>query len=234
MRSIFASLLSGLLLLATAGGASALSMTGMSVDWQNVTGGTNINYYEAYVGFGSHLESRAMWGESSYGSYIQSGLGFTAASTPAALELNQVFDLGILRHFNMPVLMDTAASALQLALDVFITDTAGFDQTLSLLVDFNIDETPNNGSSDADIVNFAAPDLASGANLVLKLVGFGTSPDNLVSEIATDEWWTSTTHMYGVITEGVVSAPVPTPEPATMVLASLGFGALAWARRRKN
>ena len=230
MRLPFLNLLAGLLLLVTASGASALTLETATGEWQNLSGGQNVKYYDTYVGYGNNQESRVMWGKSAYGSHVQSGLGFTGA-TVTSVEEGGIFQLGTLRYFNMPTYTGYEATAVQLALNLLINT-----QMYTFLVDLAIDETinqANGGVANNDTISVSSITGLDSYDLNLDLVGFGYFPDSLADEFSAPELWSGYTYLYAAITPSY-DAPIPNPEPATMVLASLGLGAFAWARRRKN
>ncbi|MCS6814304.1 MAG: choice-of-anchor K domain-containing protein, partial [Cyanobacteria bacterium] len=82
--------------------AQAFTLNATSGSWSNVVGGSSIGFYTVAS------EQQVRWGTPTIGSEIthQSGLGFTGTGAQA-IEIDTIFNLGQLRHFNNPVAAGT-------------------------------------------------------------------------------------------------------------------------------
>ncbi|ERT05277.1 putative rTX protein [Lyngbya aestuarii BL J] len=182
--------------------ANALTLNSSSGSWSNPIGGEFIQYQT--IG----KENQIRWGDS-LGLGEQSGLGFTGVDA-TELELENVFEIGTLSHFNNVIYGNTAASAVNLTLDL------DFVELGMKTFDFNleIDETPNDGncmyysvSNDcSDKISFPtafSPESfeIDGVSYTLSLVGFSYGADqSILSDFISQEKMTSEAILYGKIT----------------------------------
>lgn len=216
-------------LVSYAGSASAFTLNGTSGSWSNVVGTTG-----TFQQVGA--ESQVLWGAPATPGG-QSGLAFTGVGA-SELELNQLFRLGALRHFNTPISSGTGASAVDLSIDV---DLAGlgvktFDFTLGIL------ETPNVATDCPQFSENPCPDRISINNLfaqktfsqggmkyALKLNGLKIIQGNN----ATSGW---TTEEDAISEVYLVGAIIKVPEPITLLgsATALGFGSLFQRKKSKK
>ncbi len=132
-------------LLASVTSSQALTIDTVAGTWSQVTTSTN----QTYRADGGNVEgigsSKIIWGEPydpygrPYGSGKKSGLEFTG-NNPVSFEVEQVFKLGTLTHFNYPVGRPTATSA-ELEISLSFSDPLGLESDLDF--SFAINETPN-------------------------------------------------------------------------------------------
>jgi hypothetical protein len=215
--------------------ARALTLNSTNASWNNVVDGTNVNFQN------DDGESQVRWGEDL--GYGQSGLGFTGISS-MSINPNTVFNLGRLRHFNYTIASGTAASTVDLALDLNFDSigTQTFDFT------FDIDETTNEtpceypstpGNPCADTISwedaFSSQSFTyQSSEFNLQLMGFRSSPnDPMISQFITQEGDISDTNLFAKVNQMSDSKSVP--EPTTGIgLALLGTYLVTSFRKRKT
>ncbi len=219
------------ILISFASHANALMLDSVSGSWNNVVGGSNINF----VTVGN--ENQVRWGVSTGSG--QSGLGFEGIAPPSlSLALETAFDIGTLRHFNNPIVSGTAASLADLTISLNFSDPT---IASSPLFTFQIDETPNarpcaypSTTPCADQISFPSA-LASetfdisGTLYTLELLGFRVG-SSFVSDFISNEGGTNSAILIGKITADIASVP----EPGTLLLLGSGLVGLAFARRKLN
>ncbi|EAW33703.1 THxN family PEP-CTERM protein [Lyngbya sp. PCC 8106] len=181
--------------------ANALTLNGSSGSWSNPIDGNFIQYQT--IG----EDNQIRWGNPVTPGK-QSGLGFTGIDS-TDIELENVFQIGILSHFNNVIYGNTAASAVNLSLDL------DFAELGLKTFDFNleIDETPNSGNCPyvstkacSDKISFPtafSPESfeIDGVSYTLSLVGFSYGADqSILSDFISQEYETSEAILYGKIT----------------------------------
>ncbi|MEL7036620.1 MAG: THxN family PEP-CTERM protein [Cyanobacteria bacterium J06592_8] len=201
-------------------GANAITLNGSSGTWSNPVGGSFIEFQT--VG----EENQIRWGDAVIPGQ-PSGLGFTGVET-TEVELENVFQIGTLRHFNNTIFGDTAASAVDLSIDLDFTEfgVRSFDFS------FEIDETTNQGEAEncpypsltpcSDRISFPvafAPQSfdIDDVSYTLSLEGFSSAVDqSILSDFISDESQTSEALLFGKITAvaniGQPDATVPEPQ----------------------
>jgi hypothetical protein len=198
--------------------ANALTLNGSSGSWSNPIGGSFIEYQT--IG----EENQIRWGDPVIPG-AKSGLGFTGVDG-TDIELENVFQIGMLRHFNNVIYGNTAASAVNLALSL---DFAEFGLKT---FDFNleIDETPNTEgtciypsiTACSDKISFPitfSPESfeIDGVSYTLSLVGFSYGSDqSLLSDFISEEYTTSEALLFGKIT-AVENLTAISTQPETKV-----------------
>lgn len=212
---------------------AALTLSKVEGFWGNVVGDSHIKFlYDLPIGYGNGLEDQVRWGEGAYGG-PQSGLGFTGTASGTSFDIEDVFEIGQLRHFNNPIYANTAAALTELTISLSFSDPAGLAGTFDFT--FAINETPNTPGpplSD-DIITFPASlptqtfDI-SGRAYTLELLGFGNSPGTFTSYFRSPEGTTNRTLLWGRITSPSPEPPIPppeptVPEPGTIFLLSAGL-----------
>lgn len=197
-------------------GANAVTLNSSSGTWSNPVGGSFIEFQT--VG----EENQIRWGDPVTPGQ-PSGLGFTGVGA-TEVELENVFQIGTLRHFNNTIFGDTAASAVDLSLDL---DFAEFG-VRSFDFSFEIDETPNVGICPypsetlcSDRISFPvafAPQSfdIDDVSYTLSLEGFSPAMDEaILSDFISDESQTSEALLFGKITAvaniGQPNTKVPEP-----------------------
>jgi hypothetical protein len=221
------------LLVLFAGSAQAVTfnLSGSSGSWTGTVGGSNI------VGIGTN---EVRWGVPANNSGLQSGLGFNGVGS-TNIELNEIFSVGTLTHFNNVVSTAASAADLQLNLDFSTPDVnEPFNFT------FAIDETPNGGicpypsqTPCSDRITFprALPSESfsfGGEDYTLNLVGFGNDPANFNDGFISEEGGSNAILLFARIVEAPVSPTNPTTTPEPMSLAGLGMLGLYLIGRRRS
>jgi hypothetical protein len=223
--------------------ANALTLNSSSGSWSNPVGGDFIQYQT--VG----EDNQIRWGDT-FGLGEQSGLGFTGVDS-TELELENVFEIGTLSHFNNVIYGNTAASAVNLSLDL------DFVELGMKTFDFNleIDETPNDGNcmyysvSDdcSDKISFPtafSPESfeIDGVSYTLSLVGFSYGADqSIIGDFISQEHKISEAVLFGKITavDNIISPPIQTtellvPEPPTVEIVAASGDSLKTVPEPQN
>jgi hypothetical protein len=214
---------------------SAFTLSSSSGIWTGTTGGG-----DTVTGIGTN---EVRWGISA-GTSVEnkSGLRFDGVGS-TNFDIDEIFAVGTLTHFNNPIPLGTDASAanLQVTLD-FSTPT--LDEAFNF--SFGVDETPNPAP---DVITFpsALPSESfsfEGQDYTLELIGFGDRSTNLDDEFISPENGSNTTQLFAQITEVEVSPPstppsTPTPPstrttPEPLGLAGLGLVSFYLISRRSN
>ncbi len=233
-RLIFVALLASLL--AATSTASAAVTLGLSEgEWKNPEGGTGHRweYDQDAGGYGNNQSDQLWWGTGYFDPDVQSGLGFTgAAPPPAAFDLGDPFEVGMLRHFNNYLVSGTQATAADLTVSLAFDVPAGVsgDFTFTLL----IDETSNVPNPVDDIIYFPgsiSPETIEidGTVYVLELLGFGDDPSALQDQFVSPEGGTNKTFLWGRLTQRPII-----PAPGALLLGAVGTGFVGWLRRRRT
>jgi hypothetical protein len=206
--------------------------------WTGTDGGTNVQYQTVVVGYGNGSENQVRWGVPySAPDTIdnQSGLGFTGkapSGSPVTFELGDAFEIGQISHFNHAIENGGSPTEayLKLMMD-FTTPDGPLSQTFNFT--FEVDETPG-GLTVPDIITFPSSLPAENVNIggtlyTVELLGFGSSPTDLVSEFVSEEnGQVNSTLLWGRITERPV-----VPVPGAVLLSSIGLGLVGYLRRRR-
>ncbi|BAY31468.1 peptidase-like protein [Nostoc carneum NIES-2107] len=177
-------------------------------------------------------ENQVRWGQDIGNG--QSGLGFQGASG-VDFDLDKVFQIGTLTHYNNAINYGTAASKVDLGLNLNFSGLPVASQTFNF--SFNIDETLNSGvcaygsnsQGCADKITFSTPKNVNsfsiaGVDYTLQLVGFSeTANSTPVTNFISQEGGSNSAYLYAKIT---AVPPKRVPESSS-ALGVVAFGALA-------
>ena len=216
--------------------AGAISLNLSSGSWNQPVGGSGIVYQTVAS------ETQVRWGTLLGGGGIsqKSGLGFTGVG-PSTFGLGEIFQVGQLRHFNNVIVLETAASAVNLSLFLNFDDPVA---TQSFNLNLQIDETPNGGTCAyfsitpcADKISISETSLSNqfsvaGIDYTLQLLGFSLTPGGVpINQFISQEGGTNQASLFAKIT---AVEPEPVPEPATFAGTALWLLAARWAVGNKR
>ena len=232
MKKVVTALVVVSLLGAVGTASAAVTLGSASGAWSNPVGGTDVGYSVAAVPYGNGSEAQVRWGEPYPDADLdpQSGLGFVGSAPPAqSFDLGDVFEIGMLTHFNNAVHLGTAVSAVDLTIATSFDDPAGVSGSFTFTL--AVDETENEPGPVDDVITFpvsVAPELAyvGEERYQLEIIGFGDDPGNLQSEFVSVEGQINSTKVWGRITA------VPIPAPGAVLLVGLGTSFVGFLRRR--
>ncbi|MFH1771988.1 MAG: THxN family PEP-CTERM protein [Candidatus Omnitrophota bacterium] len=246
MTKFKAFLISAAALILLVSPAFPLTITSVSGSWSNWVGGENVVTQTASVVYGNTVEDQVRWGDVPPAA-PKSGLGFTGVVDglmPAlSVEIDEIFELGQLRHFNNPIGSGSAADEVDLTIALAISELASGE---NFTFTFEIDETLNAEPCVYECNEAGCkpcPDRISFPNsfpsqsfvidqtrYTLALLGFGDTPEDLIDDFISDEGGTNKTLLFGTLTE----SPFVIPEPASLLLIGGGLLGLAGFRRKKK
>ncbi|MEC4739514.1 Ig-like domain-containing protein [Shewanella sp. E94] len=122
------------------------------------------------------------------------------------LELNQDIVLGDFTHFNFPVYSSITQATL--TVNFTITDSFGVVTNIQIDINFDHNETPNNGDAEfnRDIINIGQPEVTfeyEGEFYTIKVLGFIDENGDLVTTVRTFEGQSNTYQLIAKVVEGV-------------------------------
>lgn len=230
-------LLVGAAALALAAHAAAIPVTinVVGADFNNVIGGTNVNFTDS-DGIAGNEEVR--WGNAI--SSAQSGYRFDSAAPPSfVVETGTQFSLGDFTHYNYPIASGTSISGVKLDIMADLQVEGNPISEGPFVFSFMHNETPNSCAPlpvcANDIVSFSNLVSAdsfnvNGIDYTLTLLGF-MQGGVLADFFSTVENQINTAQLIASFT--AVVPPVGVPEPGTLLLFGAALAGLGMARRRQ-
>ncbi|MDZ7958170.1 MAG: choice-of-anchor K domain-containing protein [Aulosira sp. DedQUE10] len=201
---------------------------------KNSTTTTTTTLLSTNTATSTSTENQVRWGQDVGNG--QSGLGFQGASN-LTFDLNQVFQIGTLTHYNNAIAAGTAASKVDLGLNLNFSGLSTASKTFNF--SFNVDETPNVGdvskcpyysiTACSDKITFSTPKNVNtfsiaGVDYTLQMVGFSeTANSTPMTQFISQEGGNNSAYLYAKIT---AVPPRRVPESSSG-LGVLAFGALA-------
>ncbi|MHC5061543.1 MAG: choice-of-anchor K domain-containing protein, partial [Planctomycetota bacterium] len=169
--------------------------------------------------YGNRTEWKIFWGDPSRTIVCnyQSALGFTGVAPPdSVFDVEEPFEIGMLRHFNYPIKTDSVLDEVKLTIDLTFSVPSGASASFDFILDIgetqNEDPDPNCGSKCCDdIISFPSSfplqliDV-DGREYTLKIMGFGPDAGNLQNEFKTQEGQISSAKLWAKITPPVAQA----------------------------
>lgn len=230
-------LLAGAAALALAAHVAAVpvTITVVGADFNNVVGGTDVNFIDS-DGIAGNEEVR--WGTAAEAG--QSGYRFDSAAPPSfVVETGTQFSLGDFSHFNYPIASGSSISGLSLDITAGLEIEGNPVSEGPFVFTFLHNETPNACSPlpacANDIVSFSNLVSAdsfnvNGIDYTLTLLGF-MQGGVLAEFFSTVENQVNTAQLIASFT--AVVPPVGVPEPGTLLLFGAALAGLGMARRRQ-
>lgn len=215
----------------SASSASVFTLESVEGTWSNVIGGgTTVEFIDdVVVTYGNGFEDQVRWGDP-VSPNKKSGLGFTGAvPPPMSFDVGDTFEVGQLRHFNYSV-YPPAATSLDLTIDLLFTSPVSLSRGFTLT--FNVNETENYPQPVDDWIYFPnsfsrGTFAVNGTSYTLEVLGFGSTPSNLIGQFQSAEGSTNSTLLWGKIT------PIAIPAPGAVLLGGIGLGIVGWLARRR-
>ena len=219
--------------------AETVTLSGVTGVWSNPTATSPAALAAASVSY-SASHDRIYWGDPASGAG-PSSLLFTAGATPRTFDTGDLFDVGVLTHFNNPIY--NAITGATLTVSLSFSDPAGVNGAFPF--SFQIIETPNtvDATPDDDFIKFGTTVSSQTFTIgtteyTLQLLGFRQG-GVFVSQFTSPELSMNSATLVGRITSNVndpvpaeASTPLPTAALAGLTLLG-GFGLTTRGRHRK-
>ncbi|HEH9432893.1 TPA: choice-of-anchor K domain-containing protein, partial [Aeromonas sobria] len=195
----------------------SFKFSGVEASWINVVGGKNLELFD-----GSDNDSakdQVRWGGSSGD---KSGYGF--ADNDAALNgeipLNEEIKLGTFTHYNNPIDSGTGITSAAMKATFSVTDSMGRVTPVTVTINFNHNETPNDDADPRDIITIGTTTASfnfEGKVYSLEVLGFRDAGGNVVKTIYTNE---NASNSFDLIVKLVEGAGYQLPQTTGNVLAN--------------
>ncbi|MGY3925187.1 immunoglobulin-like domain-containing protein, partial [Aeromonas jandaei] len=195
----------------------SFQFSGVEASWINVVGGKNLEYFDGPDNDSANDQIR--WGGKNE---VKSGYGF--ADNDAALNgqipLNEEIKLGTFTHYNYPISSGTSISAVTMKAIFSVTDSMGRVTPVTVTINFNHNETPNDGADPRDIITIGTATASfnfEGKVYSLEVLGFRDTGGNVVKTIYTNE---NASNSFDLIVKLVEGSGYQLPQTTGNVLAN--------------
>uniref|UniRef100_UPI0012DFABA7 choice-of-anchor K domain-containing protein n=1 Tax=Aeromonas jandaei TaxID=650 RepID=UPI0012DFABA7 len=195
----------------------SFQFSGVEASWINVVGGKNLEYFDGPDNDSANDQIR--WGGKNE---VKSGYGF--ADNDAALNgqipLNEEIKLGTFTHYNYPISSGTSISAVTMKATFSVTDSMGRVTPVTVTINFNHNETPNDGADPRDIITIGTATASfnfEGKVYSLEVLGFRDTGGNVVKTIYTNE---NASNSFDLIVKLVEGSGYQLPQTTGNVLAN--------------
>ncbi|BDA16875.1 hypothetical protein KAM345_007890 [Aeromonas caviae] len=191
--------------------------SGVEASWINVSGGKNLEHFDGPDN--DTAKDQIRWGGKNEN---KSGYGF--ADNDAALNgeipLNEEIKLGTFTHYNYPVSSGTAINTVTMQATFSVTDSMGRVTPVTVTINFNHNETPNDWADPRDIITIGTATASfnfEGKVYSLEVLGFRDAGGNVVKTIYTNE---NASNSFDLIVKLVEGAGYQLPQTTGNVLAN--------------
>ncbi|MFQ2062682.1 choice-of-anchor K domain-containing protein [Aeromonas veronii] len=191
--------------------------SGVEASWINVSGGKNLEHFDGPDN--DTAKDQIRWGGKNEN---KSGYGF--ADNDAALNgeipLNEEIKLGTFTHYNYPVSSGTAINTVTMQATFSVTDSMGRVTPVTVTINFNHNETPNDWADPRDIITIGTATASfnfEGKVYSLEVLGFRDAGGNVVKTIYTNE---NASNSFDLIVKLVEGSGYQLPQTTGNVLAN--------------
>ncbi|GGI93529.1 hypothetical protein GCM10009332_33470 [Shewanella gelidii] len=166
----------------------SFSVSGIEAVWNGYTGGQNVNTFDGPDNDTAHDQIR--WGTTNGN---QSGYGFVDndISLNGSIPINQEIILGTFTHYNFVIGSGSAITSASMMISFTVIDALGNITPVELNIDFDHNETPNDGADPRDIITIGQTvSVFSFENNLysIQVIGFrDINTGEIVTTIYTDE-----------------------------------------------
>lgn len=146
----------------------------------------------------------------------KSGLGFKGEGTPFDVTPGEPFPIGVLQHYNYPILLSNSVSGVDLDIKLIFSDPRGLGTTFQLTL--GITETPNGSDPEGvpDTIRLSSGQVKEPVRIgntlyTITFLGFGEEVDELQEALQSPEGKTNQTTVWAQLTEAQTTNPYILP-----------------------
>ncbi|MEG0010042.1 MAG: Ig-like domain-containing protein, partial [Aeromonas sp.] len=176
--------------------------SGIEASWISAVGGKNLEYFDGTDN--DSAKDQIRWGGKNE---TKSGYGFADNDTAlnGQIPLNEEIKLGTFTHYNYPVTSGTSITGVTMQATFSVTDASGKVTPVTVSINFNHNETPNDGADPRDIITIGTTTASfnfEGKVYSFEVLGFRDASGNVVKTIYTNENASSSFDLVVKIVEG--------------------------------
>ncbi|WP_180349321.1 retention module-containing protein [Aeromonas veronii] len=191
--------------------------SGVEASWINVSGGKNLEHFDGPDN--DTAKDQIRWGGKNEN---KSGYGFADndATLNGEIPLNEEIKLGTFTHYNYPVSSGTAINTVTMQATFSVTDSMGRVTPVTVTINFNHNETPNDWADPRDIITIGTATASfnfEGKVYSLEVLGFRDAGGNVVKTIYTNE---NASNSFDLIVKLVEGSGYQLPQTTGNVLAN--------------